>query len=313
MVINNIVTHPPYLKRGSVIGITCPAGYVSQERVSFAVEVLRLWGFEVRLGKTVGSEHHYFSGTDGQRLADLQQMLDNPEISAILMGRGGYGLSRIIDDINWTKFKLNPKWICGFSDITVLHSHIHNTLQLPTLHSPMCGAFTPETANAGHIKRLYACLIGESQHYHTAPHGYNRNGNSEGILVGGNLAMLTHLVGSASDMDTAGKILFIEDIGEHLYKIDRMMLTLKRAGKLANLKGLIVGGFTELEDTPRPFGQTVEEIIRDKVEEYSYPVCFNFPAGHQEDNHTLTLGMVHKLTVTAQGAHLDLLKDIITV
>lgn len=310
MVNNTFLSHPAYLTRGSVIGITCPAGYVPQERVSFAIEVLRAWGFEVKIGKTIGSEHHYFSGTDEERLADLQQMLDDPEIDAILMGRGGYGVSRIIDDINWAKFRFNPKWICGFSDITALHSHIQANFQIPTLHSPMCGAFTPDTANAGHIKRLYASLIGESQHYHTASQPYNRTGSGEGILVGGNLALLAHMVGSSSDIDTAGKILFIEDIGEHLYKMDRMMLTLKRAGKLANIKGLIVGGLTEMEDTTRPFGQTVEEIIFSNVAEYNYPVCFGFPAGHQEDNHTLTLGMPHRFTVTEQGAHLDLLKSI---
>lgn len=313
MVINNIIPHPPYLTKGSVVGITCPAGYVSAERVHFAAETLKLWGFEVHLGSTIGSEHHYFSGTDGARLLDLQMMLDDPEIDAIIMGRGGYGVSRIIDKIDWTKFKLNPKWICGFSDITVLHSHIHNTLGIPTFHSPMCGAFTPDTMNAGHIKRVLACLIGESQHYHTTPHEFNRIGNAEGVLVGGNLAILTHLVGSKSDIDTTGKILFLEDIGEHLYKMDRMMLTLKRAGKFSSLKGLIIGGLTEMEDTERPFGNTVEEIMRDNVAEYNFPVCFNFPAGHIDDNHTLTLGMVHKLTVTDQGAHLDLVKEIITV
>ncbi len=310
--VKHMTNHPPYLATGSVVGITCPSGYVAAERVSFAAEVLKLWGFDVRLGKTVGSEHHYFSGTDDERLEDLQKMLDSPDINAILMGRGGYGLSRIIDRLDWTKFKLNPKWMCGFSDITVLHSHIHNTLNIATLHSPMCAAFRADTVNAGHIKRLYACLIGESQHYHLPPHQYNRSGTGEGVLTGGNLAILSHLVGSASDIDTTGKILFIEDIGEHLYKMDRMMLTLKRAGKLDNLKGLIVGGLTDMEDTERPFGKTVEEIIYDNVAEYNYPVCFNFPTGHIEDNHTITLGLVHKLTVTELGAHLDLEKEILS-
>lgn len=311
MVVNNVIAHPPYLVAGNHIGITCPAGHVPYTRVSFAAEAFKLWGFRVTIGKTVGSEHHYFSGTDEERLQDLQAMLDDPDIDAIVMGRGGYGMSRIIDRLDWTKFKLNPKWICGFSDITVLHSHMHASMQMPTLHSPMCGAITPDTVNAGHIKRMLACLIGESQHYHTPPHQNNRLGTGEGILVGGNLAILSHLAGSASDIDTTGKILFIEDIGEHLYKMDRMMLTLKRAGKLDRLKGLIVGGLTDMEDTERPFGKTVEQILYDNVAEYNYPVCFGFPAGHIDDNHTLTLGMVHKLAVTEQGAHLDLVKDII--
>ncbi|MCB9045003.1 MAG: LD-carboxypeptidase [Chitinophagales bacterium] len=305
-----MINTPSYLRRGSVVGITCPSGYVSEDRVHFAAETLKLWGFEVRIGKTVGNEHHYFSGTDNERAADLQAMLDNPDINAILMGRGGYGLSRIIDRLDWTKFKLNPKWICGFSDITVLHSHIHHNLQIPTMHSPMCGAFNPKTVNSGHIKRFLASLIGESQHYHTDPFDLNRMGKTEGILTGGNLAILAHLVGSASDVNTDNKILFIEDIGEHLYKVDRMMLTLKRAGKLDKLKGLVVGGFTEMEDTERPFGQTLEEIIHDKVAEYDYPVCFHFPTGHMEENHTLTLGMLYKMNVTPQGGHVELVKHI---
>lgn len=308
--VNDSIVHPPYLKRGATIGITCPSGYVSEDRVRFAIETLKLWGFEVKVGATVGSEHHYFSGTDKERLKDLQDLLDDPNISAILMGRGGYGLSRIIDDIDWSKFKLNPKWLCGFSDITVLHNHVHAQLKMPTLHSPMCGSFTPDTINSGHIKRFYASLIGESMHYHAPPSEHNRHGTTTGILTGGNLAILAHLVGSPSDIDTRDKILFIEDVGEHLYKVDRMMLTLKRAGKLDGIRALIVGGFTEMEDTPRPFGQSVEAIISDKVKEYDYPVCFNFPSGHIEENHTLTLGMVHELNVTGQDTHLELVKHL---
>lgn len=300
---------PVYLKKGSVIGITCPSGYVSHNRVSFAAETLKLWGFEVVLGNTIGNEHYYFSGTDEERRSDLQSMLDNPNIDAILMGRGGYGMSRIIDQLDFTLFEQKPKWICGFSDITVLHNHIHNQLQIPTLHSPMCGAFTIDSINSEHIKTFYAALTGESLHYHTNHAIYNRNGYAEGQVVGGNLAILSHLVGSASDINTFGKILFIEDVGEHLYKVDRMLLTLKRAGKLENLKGLIVGGFTEMEDTDRPFGQTLEQIIWNNVKDFDYPVCFNFPTGHIEENFTLSLGMKHKLNVTEQGAHLELMNN----
>lgn len=304
-----MVQHPPYLKQGSVIGITCPSGYVSAERVAYAVQLLQLWGFEVKMGATVGTEHHYFSGNDEARLKDLQQMMDDPDLDAILMGRGGYGLSRIIDRVDFTTFNRKPKWICGFSDITVLHNHIHAQTGIPTLHSPMGSAFKPDTVNADHIKSFYAALTGVSLHYHSPPTAFNREGTAEGILTGGNLAILAHLTGSASEVNTDGKILFIEDIGEHLYNVDRLLLNLKRAGKLDNLKGLIVGGFTDMEDTERPFGQTVEEIIRDKVEEYDYPVCYDFPCGHQEINHTLTLGMQHKLIVTEQGGHLEVLRQ----
>ncbi|HXS36718.1 MAG TPA: LD-carboxypeptidase [Flavipsychrobacter sp.] len=304
--------YPSYLKNGSLIGITCPSGYVSHERVSFAVEVLKAWGFRVALGDTVGKEHFYFSGSDDTRLQDLQQMLDNPDIDAILMGRGGYGMSRIIDDLDFTKFKQKPKWICGFSDIVVLHNHIQATLDISSLHSPMCGAFKPGTENTDHIKSLYAALTGETLFYHTPPSAFNRAGEATGILTGGNLAILAHLTGSVSEVGTAGKILLIEDIGEYLYNIDRLLLNLKRAGKLDNIKALIVGGFTELQDTDRPFGQTVNEIISDKVKEYDYPVCFDFPCGHQEVNYALCLNMPHKLVVSTNGGQLELKRDLIS-
>jgi muramoyltetrapeptide carboxypeptidase len=301
-----MIQHPAYLKKGSVIGITCPAGFVSNERVAYALDALQYWGFRVKMCNKVGNEHFYFSGTDEERLQDLQTMLDDPDIDAILMGRGGYGVSRIIDRIEFSGFIKKPKWICGFSDITVLHNHIQATLGIPTLHSPMCAAFKPETVNSNHIKNFFAALTGESLFYHSEPSWFNREGVADGVLTGGNLAILAHLTGSASEVDTAGKILFIEDIGEHLYQIDRLLLNLKRAGKLDNLKGLVVGSFTETEDTERPFGQTIEEIIADKVKEYTYPVCFNFPSGHQEENYTLTLGMSHRLIVTEQGGQLEL-------
>lgn len=306
-----MIAQPAYLKKGSTIGITCPSGYVSEDRVRFAVETFQLWGFKVKVGKTVGSEHNYFSGTDEARLKDLQIMMDDPEVDAIVMGRGGYGMSRIIDQLDLAAFKKKPKWICGFSDITVLHSHIHVQLQTPTMHSPMCGAFKPDTVNSDYIKNFYAALTGESLYYHAPASPYNRPGAAEGLLVGGNIAILAHLTGSVSDIDTSGKILFIEDIGEYLYNMDRLMLNLKRAGKLVKIKGLIVGGLTDMQDTERPFGQVIEEIILDKVKEYDYPVCFNFPIGHQDINYTLCMGMLHKLIVTAQGTQLELVKNLV--
>jgi muramoyltetrapeptide carboxypeptidase len=298
--------HPPFLKHGSVIGITCPSGYVSNDRVAHATITLQRWGFEVRLGATVDTEHFYFSGTDEARLADLQAMLDDPDIDAILMGRGGYGMSRIIDELDFKAFLKNPKWICGFSDIVVLQNHLQSRFEMPSLHSPMCGAFKPETENEDYLKTLYAALTGESIYYHVSRSPYNRPGIAKATLTGGNLAILAHLTGSASEVDTEDKILFIEDIGEYLYNADRLLLNLKRAGKLDHLKGLIVGGFTEMQDTERPFGQTIEEIIWDKVKEYDYPVCFHFPCGHQDINYTLTLGVEHKLIVTDSGASLEL-------
>lgn len=292
-----------------MVGITCPAGYVSKERVAFAIELLQLWGFKVKVGDTVGSEYHYFSGDDATRLKDLQKMLDDKEVDAILMGRGGYGVSRIIDQIDFTGFLERPKWICGFSDITVLHNHIQANFGIPTLHSPMGAAFKPETANADHIKNFLAAITGESLFYHALVSGFNRMGIVEGVLTGGNLAILAHLTGSPSMVNNVGKILFIEDIGEHYYQVDRMLLNLKRAGKLDKLKALIVGSFSDMEDTERPFGQTIEEIVWDKVKEYDYPVCFNLPVGHEEVNYTLTLGMPHKLVVNELGGTLELIKQ----
>lgn len=299
---------PPYLKQGSVIGITCPSGYVSADRVAYAITVLERWGFSVKLGKTIGTEYHYFSGTDSARLADLQSMLDDPELDAILMGRGGYGMSRIIDALDFTKFCEHPKWVCGFSDITVIHNHIHALYGIHTLHSPMCGHFKPETEDEPFLLSFRNALMGTDQTYETQPSSYNRAGIAEGILTGGNLSLLAHLMGSVSEVDTNGKILFIEDLGEYLYHIDRMLMQLKRAGKLDYLAGLIVGGFTELKDTERLFGATIEEIITDKVKEYDYPICFNFPSGHQDINYTLTFGAAHQLIVNDNGGSLKILK-----
>ena len=213
-------------------------------------------------------------------------------------------MSRIIARLEFSAFRMAPKWICGFSDITVLHSHIHQQLDIATLHSPMCGAFTAETESSDHIRAFRAAITGELRHYHFDKSTWNRAGTAEGELVGGNLAMLAHLSGSPSQLDTAGKILFIEDIGEHLYNIDRMLMNLKRSGQLDRLAGLLVGQFTDNQDTERPFGQTLEQIITDKVIDYGYPVAWNVPCGHDAVNITLPLGRTAVLTVGEAGAEL---------
>jgi len=292
---------PPFLKPGATIGITCPSGYVDRQRVIYAVEVLQRWGYKVVLGATVGNEFHYFSGDDATRLRDLQSMLDDPAIDAILMGRGGYGMSRIIDGLDFTRFLERPKWIAGFSDITVLHNHLHARFETASLHSVMCGAFKPESEFSDHILSLQKAWAGERLSYEIPVSPFNRSGAAEGVLTGGNVAILAHLTGSVSEVNTDGKILFIEDVGEYLYNLDRMLMNLKRAGKFDRLKALVVGGFTDMQDTERPFGTTVEEIIAEKVREYDYPVCFNFPCGHQEHNMTLVLGSMHRLEVKDTG------------
>ncbi|OJW82961.1 MAG: LD-carboxypeptidase [Bacteroidetes bacterium 46-16] len=298
--------HPPYLQQGALIGITCPSGYMPMERIVHAISVLEQWGFKVKVGKTAGMDKGiYFSGNDEDRRDDLQAMLDDPEIDAILMGRGGYGLSRIIDALDFTAFLNKPKWICGFSDITVLHSHIMAQYHIPTLHSPMCGAFKPGTEDSSYIRSLHEALTGAALRYQLPAARYNRNGTASAIITGGNLSLLAHLIGTASDVDTDGKILFIEDTGEYLYHIDRLLVQLKRTGKLAGLAGLLVGHFDNMKEVTRPFGQNIVEIIWDKVKDYDYPVCFNFPAGHEDINYSLRLGMEHQLTVNDSGTVLE--------
>ncbi len=299
---------PRYLKKGSKIGITCPSGHVSFDRVAYSIKTLENRGYSIVLGKTIGTGAGYFSGTDQERLADLQNMLDNPTLDCILMGRGGYGMSRIIDHLDFTNFLERPKWLCGFSDITVLHNHIQAKYGIATLHSPMCGHFKPETENQPFLQSFYNALDGKDLVYEVPQSTFNIAGTAEGILTGGNLALMAHLLGSVSEVDTTGKILFIEDVGEYKYNIDRMMVQLKRAGKLDNLAGLVFGGFTDIKDTDRPFGQTIEELLLDKVKEYSYPVCFNFPCGHQDINFTLVLGLKHKLIVGEDGVKMNLIR-----
>lgn len=286
---------PAFLKKGDKIGIIAPARKVSKEEMLPAIEILRSWGLKVVTGKNLFKADNQFSGTDAQRAEDLQTLLDDDSVKAIISARGGYGTLRIIDKVNFKKFKKNPKWIVGYSDITVLHSHIH-TLGIETLHATMPINFSK---NKEATESLRKALFGEELVYKVQSHPLNRTTKSElkGELVGGNLSLLYALCGSASDIDTKGKILFIEDLDEYLYHIDRMMLNLKRSGKLSHLKALIVGGMTDMKDNAIPFGKTAEEIILDAVKEYKYPVCFGFPAGHIDTNFALYFGKKAKLKI----------------
>lgn len=295
---------PPYLKKGDCIGIVCPSGYMPFERMNMCVEVLQLWGFKVKLGKTAGSQFHYFSGKDEERLTDLQSMLDDKEVKAILCGRGGYGLSRIIDQIDFKSFKRNPKWIVGYSDITLLHAHLFSKLKIASLHSPMAGAFNDGGFKTEYVHSLLKALTSKRCNYSCNVHVLNRKGKATGILVGGNLAMIVHCIGTASEIDTKNKILFLEDVGEYLYHTDRMMLQLKRAGKLDHLTGIIFGSFTEMKDTTIPFGSDIYSILFEKVKEYNYPVCFDFPVGHTEKNYALKHGAPHRLSVGSKKVSL---------
>ncbi len=287
---------PPYLKKGNTIGITCPAGYMAKDKAQTCIETLQQWGFEVMVGKTLGSSSvNYFSGTDEERLNEFQAMLDDDSINAILCGRGGYGVSRVIDQLDFTRFKKKPKWIIGYSDITVLHAHIYTNFKTASIHAPMAAAFNYGENRNEYIESLHKAIIGKKANYKCAAHPFNKQGTAEGELVGGNLSLLAHLVGTPSDIQTKNKILFIEDIGELIYSTDRMLYQLKRSGKLNNLAGLIIGGFTDVKDTERPFGKTIEEVINEVVKEYDYPVCFNFPVSHSKENYALKVGLTYEL------------------
>ncbi|MEO5649996.1 MAG: LD-carboxypeptidase [Ginsengibacter sp.] len=293
-----MTTIPPYLNPGDSIGLVCPAGYMPFEKYQTCIETLTGWGFKVITGKTPGNQFHYFSGTDEERLTDLQNMMDDKNIHAILCARGGYGTGRIIDSLDFKKFKDHPKWIIGFSDITVLQSHLFSNYKIASLHAPMAAAFNDGEFNNHYIQSLHDALLGRKAIYSTPGNEWNKKGKASGILAGGNLSLLTNLIGTPSDIKTKNKILFIEDVGEYIYNVDRMMYQLKRSGKLENLKGLIVGKFTDMKDTTLPFGQTTEEAIRDVVKEYDYPICFGFPVSHDKENYALKIGVKYKLNVS---------------
>ncbi|QIL42118.1 LD-carboxypeptidase [Pedobacter sp. HDW13] len=301
---------PPYLKAGDTIGITSPAGYITQEQIQPSVLQMQSWGFNIKVGETIGKRDFTYGGTDEERLADFQQMLNDPNIKAIMCARGGYGFVRIIDQLDFSAFKRNPKWIIGFSDITVLHCHLAKNFGIASIHSKMCNSFPDDWAKAEPIQietilSIKNALIGEQMGYTGPLNSNNRFGKNDGILVGGNLSIIETLAGSNSDLDTKNKILFIEDTGEYLYSIDRMLWNLKRSGKLKNLKGLIIGGFkVKPDDAGEEFGKTVYDIVLEKVKEYIYPVAFDFPVGHQRNNFALKCGVNHTLMVNESGATL---------
>ncbi len=307
----NKIAIPPYLKPGDTIGITCPAGYIKAEAIQPAVQQMQSWGFNVKIGHTVGKRDFTMGGTDAERLADLQQMLDAPNIKAIMCARGGYGAVHIIDQLNFRRYIANPKWVIGFSDITVLHNHIHTNCHVATLHSKMCNSFPDNWSLAEPIQvetilSIKQALTGPKMSYTSPASASNRPGVVTAPLVGGNLSILATLTGTRSDINTDGKILFLEDTGEYMYNIDRMLYNLQRSGKLSKLAGLVIGGFKVKPDEPDDeFGKTVNEVVLDRVKNYAYPVCFDFPVGHQKNNFALKCGVTHTLNVTPTGGTLN--------
>ncbi|WP_316769986.1 LD-carboxypeptidase [Pedobacter frigiditerrae] len=299
-----MIKQPSYLKKGDKIAIVCPAKKLPKS-IDGAIETLKSWGLEVVIGSTVNGSYHQFSGTDEERAADLQQFLDDKSIRAIIAARGGYGTIRIIDLLDFTIFNEEPKWLVGFSDITILLSHALADLKTQSIHAQMPYTFDTSTAEA--LESLRKSLFGEKLSYSYTSEFNNKVGKAEGILIGGNLSLLIAVEGSVSEMNYDDKILFLEDVGEHEYSIDRMMRLLKRKGKLNNLKGLIVGAFNEISEEKIPFGQTPEEVIFELVKEFDYPVCFNFPTGHIDDNRAMIVGKTISLSVAKNDVQLNYL------
>jgi muramoyltetrapeptide carboxypeptidase len=302
---------PPYLKPGDTIGITSPAGYITEEEIKPAILIMEGWGYKIKIGTAIGKRDFTRGGTEIERANDLQQMLDDASVKAIMCGRGGYGSISIVDKLNWTKFKAKPKWIIGFSDITILHSHIHRNCHVASIHSKMCNSFPDdwnkaEAIQVQTINSIRDVLSGKKMKYAAIPNAENKTGVAEGILTGGNLKTIETLSGTASDINTKDKILFVEDTFEYLYSIDRMFWNLKRTGKLKGLKGLIVGGFNAKPDDPgEEFGRTLQEIVLEKVKEHKYPVCFDFPVGQQRANFALKCGVRHTLNVSVNKISLE--------
>jgi muramoyltetrapeptide carboxypeptidase len=295
---------PAALLIGDKIGIVSPAGKIDPEKVGIAVGKIEDAGYKVVLGNHVFDEENQFAGSDMNRLCDLQLMLDDPEIKAIICARGGYGSVRILEHLDFDLFIRKPKWLVGYSDITVFHSYLNNILGVESLHATMPINFPTDNFDDKSTVTLFQSLTGDFENYEISSHQLNRNGITEGELTGGNLSILYSLRGTPLDFETEGKILFIEDVGEELYHLDRMMLNLKMGGKLSELQGLIVGGMSDMKTGNPDFGKTAYEIILESIDNYSYPVVFDFPAGHIKENWALPFGRFLKLDVSEKRVKL---------
>jgi muramoyltetrapeptide carboxypeptidase len=279
---------PPYLKNGDKVAIVSTARKMEESEIKSAIDVLRSWNLEPVFGDYLFNSFHQFSGTTEQRTSDLQNAMDDESIKAIICARGGYGTVKLVDSLDFSEFKRNPKWIVGYSDVTVLHNHINQNFNIQTLHATMPLNFESNTAES--LESLRSALFHGDLDYSWNSHELNRVGSANGKLVGGNLSIIYSLTGTNSQIDTKGRVLFLEDLDEYLYHVDRMMMNLKRAGLLDGLAGLVIGGMSDMNDNTIPYGGSAEEIIAEAVREYDFPVCFDFPAGHLDDNRTLIMG-----------------------
>jgi len=294
------MVQPPFLQPGDAIGIVAPANQLSISSIKKAATIIESWGLEVLLGKSVYDKHHQFAGPDQARLLDLQSMMDDLRVKAIFCARGGYGTSRILDELDFSKFRTNPKWLIGFSDITALLCQLYR-LGIKSVHGTMPILFEKkgyEEANTS-LKNL---LFGGRCKLLVPAHSLNRIGESSGLVVGGNLTILTHLLGTRSEIDTTNTLLFLEEVGEYLYNLDRMMVQLKRAGKLKDLAGMVIGSISKSKDNDIPFGQSPYEIVLGHLKEYAYPVAFDFPIGHTEHNIAIPIGSMGRLKVDESEA-----------
>lgn len=297
---------PEYLRPGDEIRIVSPASRIEKRYIENSVKALEQLGYKISFGENVFSEFHQFAGEDSNRLADMQSALNDPDIKAIFCARGGYGSVRLIDALNFSRFEKSPKWLVGFSDITVFHAQLNTRMNIASIHSPMPVNF--ESAYfSSNLKQLNSLLQGTPVSIGFPNFTLNRRGIGEGKFVGGNLSILYSLQGTPFAIDTQDSILFIEDVGEQLYHLDRILNNFKLSGIFKNLKGLVVGAFTDMKDKKRPFGKTVYEIIVDYTQDYNYPVLFDFPAGHIENNLPFVLGSKIKLDVNSQGASIEYL------
>ncbi len=281
---------PANLKKGDLVGIVSPSRQIVPAEIEKAIEIIESWGLKTVIGKYSFAGHNQFAGSDEQRAQDFQEMLDNREIKAIFCSRGGYGSVRIIDKLDFSQFINWPKWIAGFSDITVFHSHINKNFGLPTLHCEMPLNFGKPETHPSTLESIKKILMGEKLEYFENTKNCFVEGSTFGELTGGNLSVLYSLIGSISDIDTTGKILFLEDLDEYLYHVDRMIIAFKRAGKLSKINGLIIGGMTDMKDNKVPFGKTAEEIIFEQVKDLGIPVVCGFPTGHLFRNLALKMG-----------------------
>lgn len=293
---------PPYLKAGDTVAIVAPSGILNNrgKEIDQAKELLKSWNLNVVVGAHVFNKAGHFAGTDAERCEDMQTALDNPNVKAIWCARGGYGTVRILDHLDYTKYISNPKWVIGYSDITAIHNQFNN-MGSESIHAMNCTSLTDDLEEIKEsLDSFKAAIFGSPLSYSLKGSKYNRTGRASGALVGGNLTLLHTMLGSETSIDTSGKILFFEEIGEYAYHIDRMLQSLKRAGYFDNCKGVIVGNISKVRRNPTPWGKPVQQLILDALSDYDFPILFGFPAGHEKDNRAMILGRTVKLTVSRE-------------